>query len=128
MMVGSFANFPRFSEQSFENLNPGWIELADICFPVQCNDGTLAENAPLRKWYISFETLRPIVNWLTKQVIAHFEGGAKAGRGGDTALYYKQQLTDAGFTNISQTVYKWPQNRSPKDKHFVGWYTKSPNR
>jgi hypothetical protein len=27
-------------------------------------------------------------------------------------------LADAGFTNIHETIYKWPQNRWPKDKHF----------
>lgn len=41
-----------------------------------------------------------------------------AGRGADTAVHYKQQLADAGFTNINQTIYRWPQNRWPKDKKF----------
>jgi cyclopropane fatty-acyl-phospholipid synthase-like methyltransferase len=62
MMVAGFANFPRFFEQSFENLNAGgWIELVDICFPVQCDDGTLAEDAPLRKWYVF---IKPVGLWV----------------------------------------------------------------
>ena len=46
------------------------------------------------------------------------EASAKAGRVANTALYYKQQLSDAGFTNINQEIYKWPQNCWPKDKKF----------
>ena len=53
MMVGSFVDFPRFFDQSLQHLNPGgWIELSDICFPVVCNDDSLKEDAPLRKWYV----------------------------------------------------------------------------
>jgi len=51
MMVGAFADVPRFIEQSFENLNSGgWIEMEGLCFPIQCDDSTLADDAPLRKW------------------------------------------------------------------------------
>lgn len=51
MLVGGIRNFPRLFEQSFENLNPGgWIELQDGTLPVHCDDGTLAEDAPLRQW------------------------------------------------------------------------------
>jgi hypothetical protein len=32
------------------------------------------------------------------------EGGAKTGRGGDGTLLYKQQLMDAGFTHVEETV------------------------
>ena len=51
MMVGGIANFPRFFEQCFLQLAPGgWIELADICFPVQADDDSLPTDSALRKW------------------------------------------------------------------------------
>ena len=46
------------------------------------------------------------------------EGGAKIGRFADCSARYKEQLATAGFTNIEQTIYKWPQNRWPKDKKY----------
>ena len=53
MMVGSFADFPYFFEQSFEFLQPGgWIELADICFPVHADDDSLPQDSALRKWFV----------------------------------------------------------------------------
>lgn len=53
MMVGGFADFPRFFEQAFENLTPeGWIELADICFPVQDDDDSLPADSALKRWSV----------------------------------------------------------------------------
>jgi hypothetical protein len=46
------------------------------------------------------------------------EGGAAVGRFADSPTKYKEQLAAAGFTNIQQTIYKWPQNRWPKDPKF----------
>jgi hypothetical protein len=51
MMVGSFADFPRFFEQAFAGLSAGgWIEMSDICFPVACDDGSLPKESALEKW------------------------------------------------------------------------------
>lgn len=36
----------------------------------------------------------------------------------DSALYYEQQLADAGFTNIHIVQEKWPVNRWPRDKKY----------
>lgn len=102
MMVGSFADFPKFFEQAFASLSPGgWIEMSDICFPVACDDGSLPKESALEKW---------------SSLI--LEGGAAVGRFADCPTKYKEQLAAAGFTNIQQTVYKWPQNRWPKDPKF----------
>lgn len=46
------------------------------------------------------------------------EGTAKVGAMSDTALHYKRQLEAAGFINVTQTIYAWPQNRWPKNKKF----------
>ena len=98
MMTSSFADWPRFFEQAYDNLNPGgWLELADIS-PLSCDDGSLKEDSPLH-------------TWVTKLL----EGTKIIGRPFDGAKQYKEQLEAQGFTNVTQVVYKWPQNRWPKD-------------
>ena len=84
------------------NLSPGgYIELADICFPVQIEDGQFPENCPLEKW-----------------AALCLEASEKLGRPWNSAKLYKSQLEQAGFTNIVEVQHKWPQNRWPKDaKH-----------
>jgi SAM-dependent methyltransferase len=53
MMIGSFANVPKFVEQSFEFLAPGgFLEMADITYPVRLNDGKFPEDSALEKWYV----------------------------------------------------------------------------
>lgn len=46
------------------------------------------------------------------------EAASKIGRVANSAELYKSQLEAAGFTGIAQTIYKWPQNRWPKDKKY----------
>jgi SAM-dependent methyltransferase len=54
MMVASFANFPRFFEQSFKNLTPGgWMECMDICNPVKADDDSMPPDSALLKWCVS---------------------------------------------------------------------------
>ena len=51
MMVASFANWPGFFSQCFEGLKEGgWIEVVDICLPIQADDDSLPEDSALRKW------------------------------------------------------------------------------
>lgn len=46
------------------------------------------------------------------------EAAANWGRPLDSCKFYKQQLEEAGFINIVQTVYKWPSNTWPRDRKF----------
>ena len=46
------------------------------------------------------------------------EAGEKIGRRTNSAASYKLQLQDAGFVNVVEVRYKWPQNRWPKDVRF----------
>ena len=53
MMVGSLANVPRFMEQAFKNLSPGgYLEMADISYPVRTIDNSLPEDSALSKWFV----------------------------------------------------------------------------
>lgn len=98
MMAWSFADWPNFLRQCYDQLTPGgWLELADTG-PLQCDDGTLKESQPLHKW--------------NQQLL---EGTKMINRPFDTTFRYKEMLEAAGFKNVTQIVYKWPINRWPKD-------------
>jgi len=102
MLVGSLANWPKFMENAFENLNPGgWVELADIHVKATCDDGTLPKDSALYKWSELFN-----------------DAAAAYGRPADCAKLYKEQMEAAGFVNVTQRVYKWPMNTWPRDKKY----------
>jgi len=46
------------------------------------------------------------------------EGTVKLGRPCDSAKDYKAQLIEAGFIDVVEVRYKWPQNRWPKDREL----------
>ncbi|KAL3426424.1 methyltransferase domain-containing protein [Phlyctema vagabunda] len=99
MMVGTVRNWPRCFKQCYDNLNPGgWIEIKDIKFPVEDNDNSFPENCAIRKW--------------TDLIL---EGTKTLGSPCDCAKDYKDQLIEAGFTNVVETRFKWPMNRWPHD-------------
>jgi hypothetical protein len=86
----------------YRNLNPGgYIELADKCFPLLSDDGSMAPTSALHQW--SEFTI---------------EGTNKMGRPITAANLYKKQLEEAGFINVVETRYKWPTNTWPKDPKF----------
>ncbi|PQE04753.1 hypothetical protein CJF30_00004545 [Rutstroemia sp. NJR-2017a BBW] len=99
MMTGSLQNWDRFFDQCYNNMTPGgWVELLDICLPFESADDTLKKDSPLFKW---------------SQLL--LEGSVKAGRDLNSCLKYKEQLTKRGFVNVTETIYKWPCNKWPKD-------------
>jgi len=75
--------------------------VVDIVFPVESDDGTLTKDSALSKWsYFMTEA--------SDKLKRRLDGGKR----------YKQQLEDAGFTDVVETRYKWPQNRWPKDMKY----------
>jgi hypothetical protein len=40
------------------------------------------------------------------------------GRPMDAAKTHKRYLEEAGFTNVTEVVYKWPTNDWPKEEKF----------
>ncbi len=84
------------------NLTPGgYMELADICFPIRVDDDSFPENSALQKW---------------SRII--LDGTVKAGRPINSCLNYRAQMEEAGFVNVVQVEYRWPQNPWPKDSKF----------
>jgi hypothetical protein len=81
-------------------LNPGgYIEVIDISFPIRVDDGTMAADSALRKWSDLM-----------------FESAKNLGRFSNSAESYKAQMIAAGFENVVELQYKWPQNRWPVDR------------
>ncbi|KPM35007.1 hypothetical protein AK830_g11568 [Neonectria ditissima] len=102
MMTGSFGDWSRFMKQSFDGLAPGgWLEIQDICFPLKCDDGTVAEDSYLNQW---------------SQLM--IKSTTIFGRSGEGAAQYKQQMIDAGFVNVTEIIYKWPMNQWPADPYY----------
>lgn len=51
MMIASLADVPKFFDQALANLTPGgWLEMADVAYPVKLNDGAFPENSAHLKW------------------------------------------------------------------------------
>ncbi|KAF5716199.1 methyltransferase [Fusarium globosum] len=109
MMTGSIGDFPKFFAQSFNALSPGgWVECQDITFPPQCDDDTLKKDSYIEQWSSLM-----------------IEATNKFGRTAESAKFYKQQMIDAGFVNVTEVVYKWPSNKWPADPYYkelgLGW-------
>jgi hypothetical protein len=77
------------------------MEIQDILLQFASDDDTIPADCATSKWgdYM-------------------LEAAARWGRPLDSPLRYKQQMLDAGFTNVVETIYKWPSNAWPKDKKF----------
>lgn len=99
-LSGSVRDFPALIRRSMSNLNPGgWIELIDFDCELFADDDTLINKAPnLLKWTTLLR-----------------EAGANFGKPLDSAKYHKQWLTEAGFKNVREEVFKVPSN--PWAKH-----------
>lgn len=84
------------------NLTPGgWLELQDICFPPGCDDATLTDDQPISKWSSYM-----------------MEATRRVGRPADGAKLYRKQMSEAGFVNVEERIYKWPSNTWPKDPKY----------
>ncbi|KEZ42035.1 hypothetical protein SAPIO_CDS6440 [Scedosporium apiospermum] len=102
MLTGSLSDWPKFFKQSYDALQPGgYIELSDIIFPLESDDGTLPKDSALNQWGELCNKAAHVLN-----------------RPLDSARLYSKQLAEAGFTNITERHFKWPQNRWPKDPKY----------
>ena len=82
------------------NLSPGgYIELMDPIYPATSDDETVSKDSAVYKW-------STLMN----------EAATKMGSALDSGLYYKNQLIQAGFTNVVEKPYKWPMNTWPREK------------
>ncbi|GKT61750.1 methyltransferase domain-containing protein [Colletotrichum tofieldiae] len=79
----------------------GWIELSDILLDLQSDDGTVGPDCAAQKWAMHM-----------------LEAAAIWKRPLDSCKFYKEQLAEAGFINITEKIYKWPSNPWPRDPKY----------
>ncbi|KAJ4206942.1 hypothetical protein NW759_014132 [Fusarium solani] len=109
LMVGSLADWDKFTRKCFENLEPGgWLEVIDPTFPAKSDDGTLKPTSPLNRW-----------DELTSK------GAANLGRPFDEGVNHEKRLKEQGFVNVTRKTFKWPINTWPKDPKYkeIGLWT-----
>ncbi|RMJ06634.1 hypothetical protein CDV36_013774 [Fusarium kuroshium] len=109
LMVGSLADWDKFTRKCFENLEPGgWLEVIDPTFPAKSDDGTLKPTSPLNKW-----------DELT------CKGALNLGRPFDEGVNHEKRLKEQGFINVTRKTFKWPINTWPKDPKYkeIGLWT-----
>lgn len=101
MLVGAMSNPASIFRKAFDNLKPGgWLEMQDVCLPT-CDDNSIPGDSPYQQWIdLQYKALRSV------------------GREWDWAMKYKEMMEEAGFRNVEQKVFKWPQNTWPKATHF----------
>ncbi|KAE9986155.1 hypothetical protein EG328_006418 [Venturia inaequalis] len=99
MMTASFSDYPKFFRQAFDHLQPGaFLEMQDQGFPPQCQDGTLKRDSALSIWA---DKIVSALGMFGKEL---------------ASPKYKQYMLDAGFVDVVEVQYIWPQNTWPKDK------------
>jgi hypothetical protein len=90
----------RLMAQAYENLVPGgWLEMAELTFPVQNDDGTLSPDMPIYQW--------------SSYMV---EASRRIGQSLENPKYYAPWMREAGFVNVQCVVYKWPANPWPRGK------------
>jgi Methyltransferase domain len=104
MMIGSIRDWPLLIRRSFEQLRPGgYLELQDIT-SIECDDDSFSLDPPscdFARW------------WL---VIV--EAFALIGRSVTVAKEHKDRLIEAGFTDVTELNFKWPNGPWPRDPFF----------
>ncbi|EXJ92136.1 hypothetical protein A1O3_00686 [Capronia epimyces CBS 606.96] len=99
MMTGAISNWKQLIQRCFDNLSPGgFFELQDISFNLRSDDGTLSEDSALAKW--AAYMLHASVN---------------VGSPLNSVESVKSLMIDAGFVDVVQHRYYWPQNSWPAD-------------
>ena len=95
----SMRDWPRYIKRCYSNLKPGgWIELQEVQFPFQYDDGFPANDSPLLKWsdYV-------------------LEATSRVGIDTQAANKFVDMLRNEGFANINKEKLRWPIGSWPKD-------------
>ncbi|KAJ9642346.1 hypothetical protein H2199_004726 [Coniosporium tulheliwenetii] len=100
MMIGAFGDWPNVFKNVYEHLKPGgYFEMQDTNFPMEAIDDTFGEDTALWEW-----------NRLM------LKASDTSGRPLSVAHLYKKWMIEAGFVDVVEIKYKWPQNTWPKGK------------
>lgn len=90
VLSGSIGNAPLLFSRIRDNLKPGgWVEMVDIETNFFADDDTLDRAPNMRRW-----------------VELHNEAGRRFGKETNVAPHFKLWMSDAGFTNVKEEIYK----------------------
>jgi len=100
LISSGIRDWDRFIKQAFENLTPGgWLELQEFHFPVECDDGTAAEDTPLMKW--------------SREI---YDATKKVGIDMSASFKHIERLRNTGFVKMEESCSKWPIGPWPKGR------------
>ncbi|KAL4928993.1 class I SAM-dependent methyltransferase [Aspergillus undulatus] len=106
---GSVKDFDQLFTQAHDNLTPGgWFEICDFTVGVFSDDDTAEKATNMQRWR----------NLLV-------EASKKFGKQFSVAQNYKQWMTDAGFKNVQEEIYKVPFSpwaKEPQLKELGRWH------
>ncbi|EXJ76158.1 uncharacterized protein A1O5_00666 [Cladophialophora psammophila CBS 110553] len=108
-MTGAIADWRQFIQQCYENLAPGgMLEVQDISFHLQCDDGTLPEDSALARWAAYM-----------------LEASKQLGCPLDSVESVKRIMIETGFVDVVQKPYCWPMSPWVKEEKLrkIGLWT-----
>lgn len=109
LMLASISDYPALFEKAFRHIKPGgYIEIHDLDPGFYCDDGTVPEDCASVQWATLFK-----------------EACARMGRPIPSFETYRKGLSDAGFVDIQERIFKRPSNTWPKDRRLkeIGMFT-----
>ncbi|KAK0663248.1 Secondary metabolism regulator LAE1 [Lasiodiplodia hormozganensis] len=106
--VQGFRNWPKLFERALRHLKPGgWMECQEIDHMPMSNDGTLADDDAMLKYW---------------QMVT--DGLSNVGVPFRSAPILKRYMEEAGFVNVTERIFYTPIGPWPKNRHLreVGLY------
>jgi len=102
MMSVSLGNWDRYLQRCYENLEPGgYLELAEVQLPYNCDDGTALETHAHMRW------IRLLM-----------EASERMGRPFVEPARLKEQMEKMGFQDVKVRKDQWPMNSWPKGRRW----------
>lgn len=98
-LTGASGDFRQLTQKCYDNLSPGgYLEMTDVYMPFMSDDDSFKGTA--------------LETWSNRQV----ECCAKFGADTKGCSKYKQWMTEIGFEDVHEHMFKWPVGVWPKDK------------
>ncbi|KAF1990471.1 S-adenosyl-L-methionine-dependent methyltransferase [Aulographum hederae CBS 113979] len=104
-ITAGLSDWDHLLAQCYANLRPGgWLELQELRFPLECDDGSLPADSALKRWGDGL-----------------MESMTKLGIDGNASFKHVERLQKAGFKEVNQVHGKWavgPWPRGEKEKRI----------
>ncbi|OJD14058.1 hypothetical protein AJ78_05564 [Emergomyces pasteurianus Ep9510] len=109
-LTAAIKDFPKLVKAAYNKLKPGgWVEIQEFYYQVQCDDDTMPDDYAFAKWL-----------HLMKEGLAKFNVDLLSPKKNPG------YLRDAGFTNVTEQVFKIPIGTWPKSRPLkkIGLYNR----